>query len=356
MQALQTAAKRKTKRSAKPKQTRSRGSGPISDPVVASVKAMVRPFDVPKGVASCLADSRPCQKFMAKANTSISIPAGCYMTFMCTPCIASDSLYTSVVFAIQTASGTPMSGAFKTGIAGVDVVTGGTLAYLTTNTPYPSSTLLGTGVSGGFEWVCVGSGLRFTYEGAELYKSGTFKYIHDIEQAFNQGLSDWTVKGPASVINFVDSTPNCIRQSINKNNVVEVNSLMPARFGTAEAPGYWGFDEGALVGGASAAKMVGTNPWVVGYFLNSSSASISFHVEAVEHWNISAPAIQALHTESVSHEMLHNQVTNFLRTSRQLHASQPNSHHVDSMKVAKKAIGSPMGHELMNVALTAALA
>lgn len=351
----QLAVTKKTAR--KPAVRRQGPSVPTNDPVVASVKAMVRPFDVSKGVASSLLVARPSQKFMAKANTSISIPAGCYMTFMCSPCIAADSLYVSVIFAIQSSSGVLMSGPFKNSVAGTDVVTNGTLSYLVTNTPYAVSSLSGTGVSGGYEWACAGSGLRFTYEGAELYKSGTFKYIHDIERAFNAGYVDWTVKGPAAVINYLDTAPNCIRQSINKNNVVEVNSFIPSLYGPVETPNYWADQSGSTVGGAGGSNKLFSNaPSVLGYFLNSSSASISFHVECVEHWTISAPAIQALHTDSVGHDSLHTQVANFLHSSRQLHATQPNGHHVDSMKAAKKALGSPLGHDLMNAALTAALA
>lgn len=349
-------AKGMSKKAARSFKKRVRISGarsPVtSDPVALSVKAMIKPFDVPKGVASSLAYGRPCQKFMAKANTSFTVPAGCTMVFMCSPCVASDTIKPSVVFGIQTASGTPMSGPWKSNITGDKVVTGGTIASLSTNTPYSSGTLAGSG----YEWSLVGAGLRFTYEGAELYKSGTFKYIHDIEMGFNQGYSDWGGKGPADIVTFVDNAPNSLRQSINKNNVVEINALVASQAYLSEGTSIFSTSVGAFVGGATASLAAGTTPMCLGYFLNSSSNSISFHVETVEHWNVSAPGLQALHTASVAHPVLSEQVGNFLHTARQLHASQPNAHHVDVMKTAKQTMGSPLGHEVLNAALTAALA
>ncbi len=346
---LPKATKRKVLK--KSRVSTSKGSK-LLDPVVVSVKAQVRPFDVPKGIACPLDSGRPSQKFMAKANTSVSIPSGCYMVFMANPCVASDSNRPSVVLGVQSVAGTPMSGPWKNSVAGINVVTGGTISLLSTNTPYPGTTLAGTG----YEWQLCGSGIRFTYEGAELYKSGTFKYIHDIENGYNASNTDWTLKGPADIITFVDSAPNSIRQSINKNNVVEVNSYLATASYLSEGTAFYSNSTGALIGGASATAIAGTSPPCLGYFLNSSTSSISFHIETIEHWSVSAPALQALHTDSVSHPVLRDQVNNFLQSARQLHASQPNAHHTSVMASAKKAMGSPMGHEVLNAALTAALA
>lgn len=323
------------------------------DPVAVSVKAMVKPFDVPKGIASNLYNPRPSQKFMAKANTSVSIPAGCTMVFMCSPCVASDSNRPSVTVAIQSASATPFSGAWKNAVVGGNVVGGGTISTLSTNTPYSAATLAGTG----YEWNLVGVGLRFTYEGTELNRGGMFRYVHDLEGGYNQGNSDWTVKGPGDIVTFVDSATNNLRQSINKNNVVEINPLVIQHtYFTGEGSSIFSNSSGAPIGGSVPVNAVGTVPMCLGYFVNVSTTTVAFHVETVEHWSVSSPALQALHTASVGHPVLHEQVGNFLHTARQLHASQPNAHHVDVMKEAKKSLGSPLGHELLNTALTAALA
>jgi len=322
------------------------------DPVSTSVKAIVRPFDVTKGLASTLVSGRPSQKFMAKANTSVTVPSGCYMYFMQAPCIAADATYASVIVCVQSAAATPVTGTWKNATVGDKVIAGGTLATLATNTPYN-----GSAITSQFEFANVSCGLRFTYEGAELYKSGTFKYIHDTELSYNDnGGSGYLTSSPATLVSFVDSAPNSIRQSINKNNVVEINATMQGYGTPIQTPSFWMNSSGSPVGGASASTYFGTAPGVLGYFLNSSSSSVSFHIETIEHWSISSPTLQALHTDSVTHVALQDQVHNFLASSRQLHAQQPNSHHVAVMKDARKAIGSPLGHEVLNAALTAALA
>jgi hypothetical protein len=327
-----------------------------TDPVVASVKALVDPFNAPKGTASALFDGRPSQKFMAKANTSVSVPAGCYMVFMAAPCIANNVEQASVIMAVQTASGVPLSGGWKNAVVGNAVVTGGTVSKLSTNTPYTSQSLDSMSAF----VTCQGVGLRFTYEGAELYKSGTFKYIHDTEAMFNTSggapYGDWTVAnvGPAGVISFTDSATNSIRQSINKKNVVELNAHN--EFGSFTSGNWYGGSAGGLIGGTTANTVFSLRPSVLGYFLNSSSSSISFHVETVEHWAVSADELQALHTESTAHPVLYNQVRTLMRNSRQLHASKPNADHVDILKTCQKAAGSKLGHEVLETAVTAALA
>jgi len=324
-----------------------------SDPVIASVQAAVRPFDTPKGIAGPLAGLvRPSQKFTAKAATSVSIPAGCTMVFMQDACIASNSIYPSVILAVQTASGTAMSGPFKSSTVGDLVVAGGTLSRLSTNTPYAATTL-----ASNFEWQLVGAGLKFSYEGTLLNQSGTFMYLHDPEEAFNQGWPDWTGKGPSDVISFINTAHNAIRQNILEKRVVEINCMSPDS-DTARDANLVFIDgsTGAALGGSTSTTFFGTAPVVLGYFINSSSATISFHVETIEHWAVASPTIQALHTDSIAHPILHSQVVNFLGSARQMHASKPNSDHVDVMRTVKKGMGSPLGHELINTALTAALA
>jgi hypothetical protein len=327
-----------------------------NDPVVACVKAMVDPFNAPKGSASYLGDGRPSQKFMAKANTSVSVPAGCYMVFMAAPCLASNSEQASMVMAVQTTSTTPLSGPWKNAVVGTNVLSGGTVTKLSTNTPYTSQTLDSMGTVGH----CVGVGYRFTYEGAELYKSGTFKYIHDNEGFFNSqnGVlnGDWSVanSGPAGVISYVDSATNSIRQSINKNNIVEVNGHI--EFGQFSSGNWYGGVPPALIGGTTATTQFAIRPGLLGYFLNSSTASISFHIETVEHYSVSADEIQSLQTESTAHPVLYNQVRTLMRNSRQLHASKPNADHISMLKTCQKAAGSKLGHEVLETAISAALA
>ena len=324
-----------------------------TDPVMTSVKAIIRPFDAPKGIASPLGGlTRSSQKFMAKGATSVVIPAGCKMVFMQAPCVASDATYQSLVIGVQTASATQMSGPWKNAVVGAKVVTGGTITMLSTNTPYSSSTLAGSG----YEWQSVSSGIRFSYEGTVLNQSGTFRYIHDPENGYNQGFVDWTGKGPAEVISYIDAATNCIRQNIIKNPIVEINSTVVSMNGPSEGQTLWPNAFGSLIGGTTTNNMFSINPCLIGVFENTSTNSISFHVEIIEHWAVAGPNLQALHTDSVSHPVLLDQVSNFLQSSRQMHASTPNSHHTAVMKSVKQGIGSPLGHEVLNAALTAALA
>lgn len=245
-----------------------------------------------------------------------------------------------------------MSGFWKNSLAGVNVISGGTISFLATNTPYSTPTLN----TAGYEWMSVSSAIRFSYEGTMFNQSGTFRYIHDPELGYNPVPFDFSACGPATLISYLDNAPNVIRQNILKNGIVEINTTVPALNDVAEGQDFWGNSSGNAIGGASANLLFGTQPGTLGVFLNSSTAAVSFHVETIEHWAVCSPSIQSLHTDSVSHPVLYDQVTNFLASSRQQHANQPNDHHVSVMKNVQKTMGSPLGHEVLNAALTAALA
>lgn len=336
------------------KRTRVQRPSLTNDPVKVSVQAMVKPFDAPKGIASPLQGlTLPSQKFMAKASTAVVVPAGCTMVFMQSPCVSQNSTAASLVVAIQTASGTPMTGAWKNTVTGNLVVSGGTITALSTNTPYTGVTLS----TGGYEWQNVSCGIRFNYDGTVLNQSGTFRYIHDPQFGYNQGLADWASKGPADILTYLDGTTNRILQNIVKNGIVEINASLPGVYGSpCEGTSYWPNNSGATIGGASGDRVFSTTPGLIGAYVNASTASISFHIEVVEHWAVAGPAVQALQTDSVSHPVLVDQVSNFLQSARQMHAAQPHSHHVSIMKSVKTSMGSPLGHEVLNAALTAALA
>ena len=153
----------------------------------------------------------------------------------------------------------------------------------------------------------------------------------------------------------MDSAANSIRQSINKSNVVEINGH--SLWGQFSQGGWYGAMTGAIIGGATNPDTVFTvKPTLLGYFLNSSSAAISFHVETVEHYAVTATSIQALHTDSSGHNALLGQVAGALRNARQMHASKPNTGHIDALKMANKAAGSKLGHEALEAAMAAALA
>lgn len=332
----------------------------IDDPVVANVQAQVKPFDVPRGVASPLADGRPCQKMTARGQAVVTIPIGCTMVFMCSPNISSATTSRSVVFAVQTAAGVPMSGSFQNGVVGNNVVAGGTLSYISTQTPYDGTYL----TTNNIEYALSGSGLRFTYDGAELYRGGTFRYYHDLDSDLTDNIGNWTVDGPADVITKVDGSINSIRQSINNNNIVEINSfVIKPKTGYIEAGGAtntaYAPDEDNVVGtigGTISSSTFGVNPMTYGYYVNGSAAAVTFYVEAVEHWSLHGGPIQTLQTPSYANITVAEHVATFLATSRQAHSTQPNIHHVDVMKSTVKAAKSPMGSELLNLALKSALA
>jgi len=328
------------------------------DPIHTAIRAKFVPFDTEKGVASPLDDGRPAQKFMAKAQTQIALAAGQGFCFMVCPNVASDSTRASVVFAVGAFSGGIFTtdGAWKSATVGDLVGPFGSINRLSTNTPYPAATL-----AVGFEYACVGSGLKLTYEGSELYRGGTLRYLYDKEGSYND-QAGWTVDTVNGLISFVNSAPNTIRQSINKDNVVEINTsttltntaYFEANIATENAFGPAG---GAteLIGGASATTYFGIRPSVLGYFVNTSGNAISFHVDVVEHWSLSHPSVQALQTPSYAHSAMSTHVASLMDNTRQQHAGMPNVKHVDVAKVTLSAMKSPIGHELLNAGLRAAL-
>lgn len=330
----------------------------VNDPVVTSVRSFFRPFDTEKGISGPLSDGRPSQKFMAKAQTQVSLAAGQGFVFIVAPNVASDTNRASVVFATGAFSGGLFTtdGPLKNATAGDKVGPFGALTTLSTSTPYSAATL-----SIGYEFSCTGSGLKLTYEGAELYRGGTLRYVADLENTFASGIGDWGGSTVNGIINFINSSANTVRQSINKDNVVEVNtSVIKTDYDECMELSGTCFSKTSricnLVGGASGTTYLGLAPAMYGYYVNTSGNSISFHVDVVEHYSISAPAIQALQTPSYAHAQMATHVSAVMTNVRQMHAGQPNTHHVDMTKQAVKAFKSPLGHEILNAGLTAALA
>lgn len=325
-----------------------------SDPVVTSVRAFLRPFDTPKGIASPLDDGRPSQKFMAKAQTQLTIATGQIMAFMFAPCAANDSTAASVTFCIGAAS----SGNFTSAASWLAVIPPGTVSTLTTNTPY-SATVLSTGL----EVSCVGAGLKFTYEGTELNRGGTFRYIYDREGSYNQAGGDWSTKSPQQLVNYVNSQANTIRQSINKDNVVEINaSNEETNYREVNDQSNIWYNVDLVTGGGDVGPAgailgkAGLKPCIIGYFVSPASSTVSFHVDAVEHWSIAGSSIQALQTESYAHAPMATHVASVMSSIRQAHATSPNIHHATVASTTVKALRSPLGHELLNAGVMAALA
>ncbi len=292
---------------------------------------------------------------MSKAQTQITLAANQVFCFMTCPNVASNAAYASVVFAVGAASGGIFAtdGAWKSATVGDLVGPFGTIVRMSTNTPYNNIIL-----AGGYEYSCVGAGLKFTYEGAELYKGGTMRYVYDKESSYNL-TNDWTVDTVNGLITFVNASANTVRQSINKDNVVEINAS-PTSFGyyeggntsTAYSAGGGGV---AAIGGASATTFFGDKPTVIGYYVNTSGQQISFHVDVVEHWSISHPDIQTLQTPSYAHGPMATHVAAVMDNVRQNHAGTPNTHHTSVAKETVKAMQSPLGHEALNIGLRMAL-
>lgn len=346
------ASKKRRPRRAKPQNSASKAF----DPIHTAIRARFVPFDTEKGIACPMADGRPAQKFMAKSQTQIALSAGQGFCFMATPNIASDSTYASVVFAVGAFSGGVFTtdGAWKNATVGDQVGAFGSIVRLVTNTPYNAATL-----ANGFEYSCVGSGLKFTYEGSELYRGGTLRYLYDKDTAYNTA-ADWASDTPNGLISYVNSAANTVRQSINKENVVEINTTATSdgyyeagtNLATAYSPG--GGDV-ALVGGATATTYFSDRPNVIGYFVNTSGNSISFHVDVVEHWAITHPLIQSLQTPSYAHAPMSTHVAALMDNVRQNHAGAPNVRHLDVTKTTLAAMKSPIGHEVLNAGIRAAL-
>jgi len=295
---------------------------------------------------------------MAKAQTQISLASGQIFCFMACPNLASDSVNASVVFAIGAATNASFAtdGLWANATVGDLVGPFGTISRLTTNTPYPNATL-----ATGYEYACTGSGIKFTYEGSELYRGGTLRYVYDKESSYNEPYTDWASKTVNNLITFIDTSPNSIRQSLNKDNVVEINTSATRTEYYASNTGYQtcfsaGSNDSALLGGTTKSTRFSLRPNLLGYYVNTSGNTISFHVDVVEHWSVSSPVIQSLQTPSYAHAAMATHVTAVMDNVRQMHAGKPNVHHASVANETVKAMKSPMGHELLNVGLRAALA
>lgn len=335
------------------------------DPILTSVKATFQPFNVEKGVSAPLIDGRPSQKFMAKAQTQITLASGQGFCFMQGSNFSLGNAFPSLIIAVGGFTGGRFTndGAWKQGTVGDLVGPYGTITRLSTNTPYTATTANNDGI----EYACVSSGMRFTYEGSELYKGGTFRYIYDKDGAYN-GTGDWQVRTPNGLIDFVNAAANTIRQSINKDNVVEINSSitpspyiecssgLDSAYGVPTTAGQPPNNVTALIGGTLASSYFCTSPSVIGYYVNTSGNTISFHIDVVEHWNCSGSVIQSLQTPSYSHVAMSSHVDAVMANVRQDHASKPHTKHVDVAKSTVAAMKSPLGHEILNIGLKAALA
>lgn len=350
----------KPKRQIRRKQSKKRnGNGKANsklsdDPVISSVSAILRPFDTPKGLASPLTDGRPSQKFMAKAQTQVTLATGQLMAFMVCPCVANDSASLSMAICVGTAA----SGNFTTNATWV--TTPGTVQGLTTNTPYAAAVL-----ASGLEASNVGCGVKFTYEGTELNRGGTFRYIYDREGSYNDDGMIWSLSGatPRTLVDFINSNPNSIRQSINVGACVEMNASHEeiAYREVADASNVWFGIDGNTSGGsvgpaATPTGNIGIKPILLGYYINPSSATISFHIDLVEHWSIAGPVVQTLQTDSYAHAPMAAHVSSVLASARQAHAGTPNVHHSTVTSTTVKALKSPLGHAILNDAIAVALA
>jgi len=326
------------------------------DPVIGTVKAILRPFDSVKGVASPLVDGRPSQKFMAKAQTQVIIPTGQIMAFMVCPCAANEGTKFSMAICVGAAT----SGNFTSTAGWTNATPPGSVIGMSTNTPYSSSVL-----SSGIEGSNVSCGVRFTYEGTELNRGGTFRYLYDRDGAYNDDGASWGggTPSPYTIITYVNGCANSIRQSINIEPAVEINATheeSPYREFIDTNNIWFGIDGasgGASIGpSASTIGEIGLKPLVVGYFLNSSSGSISFHVDLIEHWAMSGAQVQTLQTDSYAHAPMAAHVAAILASTRQMHASTPNVHHATVTANTMKALKSPLGHLVLNDAIKVALA
>lgn len=351
--------KKKTK-SKRPQMTRGVKNTAVAlgDPIVTAIKASFRPFEAEKGIAAPLSDGRPAQKFMAKAQSQITLTSGQMMAFMFCPNCASNSTNASVVVAVGAATGGQFSynSAWKNASTGDLVGAWGSILRVSTNTPYTSATLFDQGL----EYACVGAGLKFTYEGSELYRGGTMRYIFDTESGYNIE-EDWTVDTVNGLIDYINSSPNTVRQSINDSSVVEINgSLLNRPYIEANSSfntcyGTRG-NKATSLGGASATTNFGISPPIIGYYVNTSGNSISFHLDVVEHWSISGATIQSLQTPSYAHAAMGTHVAAVMANVRQAHAGTPNTTHASVAQDTLKVMKSPIGHELLNVGIRAALA
>jgi len=335
-----------------------------TDPISLATQAIIDPMSVPRGLAGVMNDSRVSQKLTCRGQTVIAIPAAAKMVFMVSPNLSSTSTSPSVIIAVETSAGTFTTTSYFAASGAGLAIPGGTMAKINTATPYSGTYLYDNNI----EFALAGCGVRFTYDGPELYRGGTFRYYHDLDEDFtNAGAVGYAALTPLDLIAKVDEANNSIRQSINKNNEVEINAYTVKSGGvdaysavsntnaTAYSPNAQ--NGVAQIGGLTSGTLYfGNSPMLYGYYVNPGANAVSFHVEVIEHWAVHGGTIQSLQTPSVSNVGLHDQVTGFLSSSRQSHSTKPNAHHLDVMKTVISATKTPIGGELLKIALNRALA
>lgn len=301
------------------------------DPIVNSVVAQLEPFRVPRGIVSCLSNSKPSQKFTARSIATISPSSAGETLIFVSPCVANNPTFPSLVcYTGDIANMTAMTLNTGTLPAGLGRVIG------FSNTPYSSQTLAG----GDYEWRLVSAGVRIRNTNAAVNRSGRCNVYLDT----SKHLVDWNLNTVTmnDIISALSGNSRVVRRNFAQHPEFEV--ALPGVAYASEAGPTWlksstdtDVNFWPLAGGphrTNASVTFGYGGAII-HMPASGYAGNSIDIEVIEHWEVHGSMIETLHTPSTTHIHTSDFVASMVReTVHRHHASPEAPMHVVAKGVA----------------------
>lgn len=358
-----TKGKKKKKRNRKKRggSSKSGGSGTL-DILSNAVLAQLNPAAVPRCTARSLLNPRAAQPVSAIGRlNSITIASGKTMVFAVAPNFASDTSQVSIFgYVVSTAAinnnnwvlGTcsPASGAgtFPTGVdSGF---------WMATATPYSFATL-----SGDFYNVKFVSGhLSLKNNSAEMNRGGRLLCLEDLELQLASeyenlaGANSLTANNVYNIINSSSKTrevPFLTEASCVYNGSDYISGASFSGVGSG-VPGVW--TSGNQVNGYNTTNgnwtqvpfgndgistlLTAGQPIGYGMYSNTSGQTQDVSMSWLEHWEVNAQQLSALHQPAIGGANVHSAVSSLISTCKSQHAMMPQA---TMGEVAKHVSGHP---------------
>lgn len=315
----------------------------LSNPLHASVVAQFKPDGVPRGIVSHLEESRPSQKFTARAVAQVSLTANQSLVGAITPCTANDTTqqYSSVTMRAglyNTAGIYNLNGAdsfmFCTDATNWTVATGAVRTNMYTNTPYPNSAWDGTATCR-----LVSAVLKVKFSGSALNTSGTLLSFVD-NRGIMCGANDLEGQsGQLTVSQFMDkmnANHNVVRREMVKGKTIDIVIRGDPTWSTsAQVPSNpSNTRQCSIMAGSSAPVQRSPHAYFMYTESSGSSTGVSLDFELIEHWEFISDDTQILQTDSVAHPTLSHTIMNLAASAHSEHAV--GSHHISFADVVKR--------------------
>ncbi len=320
-----------------------------AEPLATAVAAQIAPFNVAKGLAKKLTDTRQSQAVTSRGATTFTVPSGQTALFFMGPSACSDPAAQSFsVFVCPAANLNDATSTITSSSAGVNPANT-VVTNISTNTPYAGAALSGGNMSARL----VGAGLRIRNVSEALYRGGMLRYLMDSDGIFGSQRSATTTTYQGWIDN-INATQTTVRKHFSDASLVEI--LYPAHncgwisdssdfsgyfdcrqgMKNATAVGSFSSAETTRVGGAASPNAMSSGPGIVGYFTNSSSGAQNIDIEVVEHWEFHGSAITTLHTPGVPHINTQNLIDGMMEHVATNHSQNPHLHFKDVVKEGVK--------------------